>query len=236
MTPDFWTSPQASLAGLWLAASLTLMAFTYLIGDNPLYRMVEHLLVGVGAAYALIMAVHGVLLPQLIRPLAQAEGRGYALLPALLLGLLLLFRGSGRSGSWSMLAVAFLVGATAGLGLSGALKGTLVPQALTLAGLAVTGLGAEGGGLVSPVASEVAGGVGAAAVGVAGSLATLLYFHMAEGGPWPLPPRVWRAVRGAGYLLLMGALGAVFAATAGSRFALLIARLDFLLGDWLHLL
>lgn len=224
MSPDVWSSPAAALAGVWVAAGLTLMAFTYLVGDNPLYRIVEHLLIGIAAAYGLVVAVQEVLLPHVVAPLGS--GAGYALLPGLALGLLLLTPGSARHRSWGTLAVAFLVGTTAGLGLSGALSGTLVPQTLAAAGLLRT---------------EVIGGAGllSGLVAVAGTVLTLLYFHLGERpslGPWALPSRLWAGLRGSGYLLLMATLGGLFAATAGSRFALLVARLDFLLSQWLHLI
>jgi hypothetical protein len=31
---------------IWIAAILTIMVYSYLLGDNPLYRLAEHLLVG----------------------------------------------------------------------------------------------------------------------------------------------------------------------------------------------
>lgn len=221
MTPEVWSSPEAVVAGVWAAAALTLMAFTYAVGDNPLYRIVEHLFVGVAAAYGLVVAVHHVLVPRLAGPVLAGQPPDLRLAPALLLGLLLLGRGTG-SGSSSVLAVALLVGSAAGLGLAGAAAGTLVPQTLAASGL----LPGAGPALLN-------GGVSLTL-----TVLVLLYFHFGERpslGRWPLPGGLWRGTRRLGYLGLMAALGGVLGVTALSRFSILVARLDFLLSQWLHL-
>ena len=40
----------AELIGTWLATLLTIIVYTYLLGDNFLYRLAEHLFVGSAAA------------------------------------------------------------------------------------------------------------------------------------------------------------------------------------------
>ena len=40
--------------GLIVGFILTLLVFSYLLGDNPLYRIAIHLLVGTSAAYAAV--------------------------------------------------------------------------------------------------------------------------------------------------------------------------------------
>ena len=59
--------------GIWVAAVLTIMVYSYLLGDNPLYGLAEHLLVGSAVAYAVIVAVHSVLIPRLIVPLRSGN-------------------------------------------------------------------------------------------------------------------------------------------------------------------
>lgn len=218
MSPELWSSAGLATAGVWLSAALTLMVFTYLAGDNPLYRAVEHLLVGAGAAYGLVLAIREVLMPRLLGPLT-AGGPGLAFLLPLLLGVLLLTRPRVGGRSWASVGLAYLVGASAGVGLGGALAGTLAPQLLSAAA------DASGGG---------PSGVLAAAV----TVLVLLHFHFGQRpslGRWPLPARAWALVRLAGRLALLAALGGVFALTALSRFALLLARLDFLVSQWLQL-
>ena len=45
---------------------LTLMVFSYLIGDNPLFRIAVYLFIGVSSGYAATVIVHYVLLPGLV--------------------------------------------------------------------------------------------------------------------------------------------------------------------------
>ena len=57
-------APYAEGLGVSVAAILTLMVYSYLLGDNFLYRMAEHLFVGVAVAYAVVIAYHSVLVPK----------------------------------------------------------------------------------------------------------------------------------------------------------------------------
>ena len=61
------------LAGLIVGILLTLFIYSYLIGDNPLYRISVHLLVGVSAAYAVVVVVQQLLLAYL----AAGAGQPY---------------------------------------------------------------------------------------------------------------------------------------------------------------
>ena len=54
-----------------VAVLLTLFVFSFLLGDNALYRLAEHLFVGVAIGYAVVIAFHSVLVPRLITPLAE---------------------------------------------------------------------------------------------------------------------------------------------------------------------
>lgn len=47
----------------------TLMVLSYLMGDNPLFRLAIHIFIGVSAGYAAAVAWHQVLSPKLIQPL-----------------------------------------------------------------------------------------------------------------------------------------------------------------------
>ena len=49
---------------------LTLMVFSYLIGDNPLFRIAVYLFIGVASGYAATIVWHNVLVPKLFQPLA----------------------------------------------------------------------------------------------------------------------------------------------------------------------
>ena len=60
----FWTT---------VAAVLTLCVFSFLYRDNPLYKFVEHLFVGIAAGYVLAVQFHNVFVPNIWHPLVSGE-------------------------------------------------------------------------------------------------------------------------------------------------------------------
>jgi hypothetical protein len=107
---------------------LTLMIFSYLIGDNPLFRIAVYLFVGVASGYAATVVVYHVLLPKL--NLFQTNDFNQVILAIipLLLGVSLLAKFSPRISWIGNFGMAVLVGVGAAAALGGALIGTLVPQ------------------------------------------------------------------------------------------------------------
>lgn len=119
------------LVGSILGFSLTLMVFSYVFGDNALFRATIHLFIGAAAGYAAVVAWYNVTWPQLFLPLilgSQSE-RLYALFPLVLSGLLL-FKISPRLSRYGSPAVAYLVGVGAAVAVGGAVLGTIFPQTL----------------------------------------------------------------------------------------------------------
>lgn len=114
-----------------LGAVLTLFIFSYLLDDNPLYRLALHIFVGVTVAYVLIVALQSVLLP-LLSPPDPSDSDARLLwvisLVGVLLGVLLFARGI-RGLSWlGDIPIVVLLGVGVGVALAGAVLGTLVPQ------------------------------------------------------------------------------------------------------------
>ena len=118
------------LLGLWVAAILTLMVYSFLIADNPLFRLAEHLLVGTALGYAVLVVLQRFLAPSIARvfsPTVHPVSRvmtGLGILWGVLLWLWLV-RPARWLASWS-LAIVFGVGSALAIG--GALMGTLIPQ------------------------------------------------------------------------------------------------------------
>ena len=111
---------------------LTLLVFSYLIGDNPLFRFAIYLFIGVSSAYAAFAAWQYVLWPRLFSPFfTQLGDLNQLLLLAvpLVLSLSLLAKLSPRTSWMGNFAMAILVGVGAATAVGGALMGTLVPQA-----------------------------------------------------------------------------------------------------------
>src|SRR5437588_5886213 len=127
-----------TLIGEIVAALLTLMVFTYLIGANPRWRIAQSLLVGVSVGYVTLIVLTQVIVPQIARVIVPAAGeasggtdvdRWLAAVPVAL-GLLLLMR-IAYPGAWPAsfgLNLVVVVGSSLALG--GALAGAIIPQSL----------------------------------------------------------------------------------------------------------
>ena len=188
-------------------ALLTLAIYSFLAGDNPVYRIAEHLLVGLTIGYTLVVTVKSVIFPQAVLPLA--EGDAAAVVP-MILGILVLLRVVRRWAAWSRIPLALVVGGGAGVAIPAMLQARVLKQMSAT----VSGADTLDGWLI-----------------LAGVVMTLSYFVFSrrqEG--------VWGVATRAGRYFMMIFFGATFAYTVMSRVALLIGRLEFLMGDWLGLL
>lgn len=212
---------------LTVGGILTLGVFSSLYRDNPLYRFVEHLLIGVSAGYFASLFINQVVKPNLLARLwpswfgvgeqMLAEPNLWLLIPAIL-GALMLFRTHPTLGWLSRVTVGFVVGVGAGITLVYAAHQYLLPQLRK----AVVPLYISGDPLQS--FSNV--------VLVVGTLSCLYFFLFGVERSGPVAKRV----AGLGTFFLMVSFGAAFGATVMGRISLLIGRVQFLLGDWLHLI
>ncbi len=107
---------------------LSLMIFSYLIGDNPLFRIATYIFVGVSSGYAAAVVWHSVLVPKLFSQLDDINQLILLIVP-LILSFSLLAKLSPRISWIGNFAMAVLVGVGAAAAIGGALIGTLLPQA-----------------------------------------------------------------------------------------------------------
>jgi len=107
---------------------LTLLIFSYLIGDNPLFRSAIYIFIGVSSGYAATVVWHYVLMPKLFLPLVANPSQIVFLGVPLILSVSLLAKLSPRISWLGSFAMAMLVGVGAATALSGAVIGTLIPQ------------------------------------------------------------------------------------------------------------
>jgi hypothetical protein len=107
---------------------LTLLVFSYLISDNPLFRFAIYLFIGVSSGYAAFAAWQYVLLPKVFSQLGDVNQLILMAVP-LVLSISLLAKLSPRTSWMGNFAMAVLVGVGAATAVGGALIGTLVPQA-----------------------------------------------------------------------------------------------------------
>lgn len=121
----------ADLLGMLFAGVLTIMVFSYLLGDNFLFQLAVHIFVGAAAGYAGAVAFHHVIRPSLLDPLFAQGSAGFrdpAFLASWALSLLLLLKAAPETSRAGALPVALLVGVAAAVLIGGGITGTLVPQ------------------------------------------------------------------------------------------------------------
>jgi hypothetical protein len=118
--------------GLWIGFVFTLMIFSYVLGDNILYRVAVYVFVGLAAGYITIVTVESVILPwvrgTILAPETGIGGTIIGIIP-FILGLLLLLKTSPRFGRAGNIAIAFIIGVGTAVALVGAITGTLLPLA-----------------------------------------------------------------------------------------------------------
>jgi hypothetical protein len=110
------------------------MVLSYLIGDNPLFKLAMHLLIGVAAGYVGAVSVHNVLIPGLIKPildpgLADSQLIVTVIIP-LVLVILLFLKVAPSTARYGTVSMVMLVGVGAAVVVGGAITGTLVPLTL----------------------------------------------------------------------------------------------------------
>lgn len=153
----------------------TLLILSYLIGDNPLFKIAVYLFVGVASGYAAAVVFWQALYPRLILPTLTVlqtgdYQRGIWLIAPWLGVAFILMKISPRFARAARLVMAFLVGTGAAVTLAGAVNGTLLPQFFATINFFDPGAAAA----KNIGALEVLGNGAIMLVGVVTSLA---YFH-----------------------------------------------------------
>ena len=209
---------------------LTLMVFSYLLGDLPLigilYRTAVYIFVGMTAAFTLVVSYEGVILPYL-QDIQNVETSWTTLgnaadaaifFTALLFGLLLLLKPI-RSLTWltnSVYAVVIVVGAS--VAVVGALTGTLFPLLQATASIPED-LRADFSAMVDTLIIFI------------GTMSALFYFHYqvrASGDGGGEQSRLSRGFRHIGKVFIVTALGAIYASMILSSLTILTERISFL--------
>ena len=108
------------IIGIWLLVLMTLCILSYLYGDNPFYKIAEHIFVGVSAGYIFALTWWDQIWPNLFGRLFPGYvDAGFEFSPSyiipLILGIFMLFR-LIPSLSWlARFPIAYIVGMAAGL-------------------------------------------------------------------------------------------------------------------------
>ena len=210
------------LIGILIGFTLTLFIYSYLFGDNPLYRLAVHVLVGVSAGYAAVFVVN-----QVILPIYAQVARDPISLPSLLwliptaMALLLIIK--RLPATWlGNIPIAYLIGVGAAVALLGAIQGTLLPQIFGI-GQATTAVM----GLITALFTAI----------------TLLSFQFTarkkegddENAEWN-PPAWRRGVQFAGQVLLTIMFGALFTAVLTTSLTLFTERITYFIAQLMEIL
>jgi hypothetical protein len=198
--------------GLLIGFTLTLMIYSYIIGDNPLFRLGVNILVGVSGGYVGVIVLREVILPVFAQLITNPTSPNSLLwLVPILLGLLLILQ---RLPGFSWLgdnALALLIGVGSAVALVGAITGTLLPQVLDF--------GSNGDlGIIEGIIVAVL------------TICTLLTFYYGgqktETGEWKRP--LWlRSIAPIGQTVLMITFGFLFATVISTSLVLLTQRIDY---------
>ena len=194
--------------GTIIAVFLTLCIFSFLYRDNPFYKFAEHLLVGISVGYVLVIALNTTLMPKLVIPVFK-QGEFVYIIPGIL-GLFMLLRFFPRYAWLSRISIALIIGAGAGVAIPATIQAKLFSQMQA----SMNSFASIDGIIIF--------------LGIATTLA--YFFFSKEHKGW------FGATAKVGTWFLMIFFGATFGYTVMSRISLLIGRMQFLLGDFLHII
>jgi hypothetical protein len=203
----------AGTVATWVAAVVTVAAWSYFAGARRIFRIAQYLLAGLATGLLVLVAVREVLWPLMATPMLADPAAD--VVPWIGLALVSLLVGARWfSPTAGTVPVSLLLAATAAFALGGAVIGTVLPQ-----------LGAS----VVPVAAGPADLVNGL---ISGAITVLVLFGFLHG---VRRNRASSVAAGTGRWLLLGGIGGWLGFLLVSRLALLVDRVGFLLGDWLGL-
>lgn len=210
----------ATVFGAWIATGLTLLIFSFLYKDNPLFKLAEHLYVGVSVGYTIVKAYDTVLVHLVVKPIVE-QGEISLLIPVAI-GMLMLTRYVPKAAWMSRYAFAFIVGMGAGLAIPRTISSFILKQVEDTIRPLLSLSGSDGVtfsmNLLNPASNLNA------IIILLGVSSVLFYFffsieHTGAG----------KVVARTGILFLMISFGAAFGYTVMARMSLLIGRLTDLI-------
>jgi len=206
--------------GAWMATGLTLFIFSFLYKDNPLFKLAEHLYVGVSVGYTIVKTWDSVLVRLIYRPIVD-QGEIGLLIPVAI-GLLMLTRYVPKAAWMSRYAFAFIVGLGSGLAIPRTISSFILKQVEDTVRPLLSMAGGDGltfsMNLLNPASNLNAIII---LIGVS-SVLFYFFFSIEHSGPGKMVART-------GIIFLMIAFGAAFGYTVMARMSLLIGRLTDLI-------
>lgn len=201
--------------GVWVAAFLTLMIYSFLYKDNPMYKFAEHLLVGISAGYGFTIMYWNYFKPNVFDKLGTTDNTLVIVLTivSICFGIMMLARFTKKFAWLSRYPMALLMGISAGVAIPPTMQASIIKQMEA--------------SMIEMEFSNAAFYFWKLPV-VLGMLATLIYFFFSK----PHKGILGGTAR-IGIVFLMVGFGASFGYTVMARISLLIGRCIFLMDDWL---
>ncbi len=203
-----------------MATGLTLFIFSFLYKDNPLFKLAEHLYVGVSVGYTIVKAYDTVIVHLILKPIFE-QGE-IALLVPVAIGMLMLTRYVPKAAWLSRYAFAFIVGVGSGLAIPRTISSFILKQIEDTVRPLLSLAGSDGVAfsmnLLNPASNLNAIII---LLGV-GSVLFYFFFSVEHHGPG-------RMIARTGIVFLMISFGAAFGYTVMARMSLLIGRLTDLI-------
>ncbi len=223
---DTWLVAQTLIAGIG-----TICIFSFLIKENPAYRIFEHIFIGIAAGFGVIYSIKNFLWPNILVPMLGLDIVHYPdgtqsapynplyllYLVPLLFGLLYYFVYSRKYGWLAKIVIGFSLGISGGIAFKGFFN-EMVPQIKSSFRPLVV-FGTDGFDILTSLNN---------AFFVFTLLAVMYYFFFS----FRIENRAMAKVSLSGRWLMMICFGAFFGSTVMARMALLVERLLFLITDW----
>lgn len=194
---------------------LTLLIFSYLLGDNVFFRLAVYLFVALAAAFTTIVTFESVIFP-VITAVQAGDITGQESLDVLLLfaAIALILVPSPKRFPVRRLALAFLIAVGAAVAVVGTAAGTLFPLVLS------TG---------TSVADNPLNGA-VVIIGVITSLLSFQYLARRQPDGTVVRGRFTAVFSGIGQVFIAVTLGAVYGAAILTSLTILTGRISFLMG------
>lgn len=203
------------IVGAWVATGLTLFIFTFLYEDNPIFKLAEHLYVGISIGYSIVKTFDTVIVHLIYVPMVK-EG-DWSLLVPVGMGILMLTRYAPKAAWLSRYAFAFIVGVGSGLAIPRTISSYILKQVEdTVRPLLATA--PDGGVTFTANLLNPASHLNAIIL-LIGVICVLFYFFFSIDHSGPI-----RVAARTGIVFLMIAFGAAFGYTVMARMSLLIGR------------
>jgi len=221
-----------SLASVLVGGVATLAIFSFLIKENRFYRLFEHLFIGIAAGLGPMLLIRDFLWPNILEPMlgltivtypdgtvSEPYQPLYLLyLVPMMFGCLYYFIYSQRYAWLAKIVIGFTLGASGAIAIRGFFSEAVPQIAGSFKPLVVFN---EGGFSVLESFNNI--------LFVATLLLVLNYFFFTFGREGSAQGKVAPL----GRPLLMVCFGAFFGSTVMARLALLVERVQFIVGDWL---